>query len=225
MSKDIIKTDGTPDHDPWDFKSGEIEEDPRFSYLEKPKPIRAPQTLKQAPISLVVGTDSFPAVAEPRAGTSYNPIFQDWDQLLNEEGQKEVQAEKKRLADAELEKDRLRRIVEAQEEKAIQTEDESAWEGFDSDYEGAEWLKRRRPERKTPVERNKVKKRKVAERQAKWDLQMKKRASQAHQIRQIAGKVESEAQARFVAKLPSGTEVMEQTDDRQLRRRKFGAHQ
>lgn len=223
-SNDIIKTDGAPDHDPWDFTSGEIEQDPRFSYLEKPKPIRAPQTLTHAPISLVVGTDAYPAVAKPRAGTSYNPVFQDWDQLLTEEGEKELAAEKRRLAQAELEKERLRRIAAAQEERAIQTEDESAWEGFDSEYEGAEWLKKRRPERKTPTERSRVKKRKVTERQNKWDLEMKGRARQARQIRDIAKKVEAEAQARIVAKLSNKNTVLEPVDDRRLRRRKFGKH-
>ena len=224
VSEEIIRTDGAPDHDPWDFTNGEIEQDTRFSYLEKPKPIRAPQTLKQAPISLVVGTDAYPAVAKPRAGTSYNPVFQDWDQLLVEEGEKEVEAEMKRLAEADLAKERLRRIAAAQEERAIQTEDESAWEGFDSEYEGAEWLKKRRPERKTPTERSRVNKRKAAERQSKWDHEMKKRAKQAQQIRDIAKQVEADAQARIMAKSSSENNLLGPVDDRRLRRRKLGKH-
>lgn len=224
--KDIIKTDDEPDHDLWDLACGQTEEDPRFSFLERPKPIRAPQTLRKAPISLVLGTEAFPAVPKPRPGTSYNPIFHEWDGLLTIEGKKEVDAEKKRLREAELEKDRQNRIAAAQEERHdIQTEDESAWEGFDSEYEGADSLKMRRPERKTPAERNKVNRRKVAERQAKWDLQMKKTAQQAQRIKEIANEFETEAKDRIVAKSSGKAPALEGADDRLLRRRKLGKDQ
>lgn len=225
VSKDIITTDAAPDHDPWDLVSTDTERDLKFSYLEKPKPIRAPRTLKQAPISLVAGTAAFPAVAKPKAGTSYNPVFQDWDRLLTEEGEKEVEAERKRRREAELEAERLNRITAAQEERDdIQTEDESAWEGFESEYEGTEWLKKRRPERKTPAERNKMKRRKDGERQAKWDLQMKKRAQQAHRIKEIAKTVDAEAKMRGIAKPKGEVLASEEADGRILRRRKLGKH-
>ncbi|MCJ1429068.1 hypothetical protein MMC29_006981 [Sticta canariensis] len=225
VSKDIIKTDAAPSHDPWSLVSEESKQDSKFSFLEKPKPIKAPITLKQAPISLVAGTDAFPAVATPKAGTSYNPVFQDWDRLLVEEGEKEVEAERKRCREAELEAERIKRIAAAQEKRDdIQTEDESAWEGFESEYEGPEWLKKRRPERKTPVERNKAKRRKDAERQSKRNLQMKKRAQQAHQIKEIAKKVDAEANARGIAKSRGEIPAMEEADDRILRRRKLGKH-
>lgn len=225
VSKDVIKTDGAPEYDPWAPGSSETEQDSRFSYLEKPKPIRAPPTLKEAPISLVVGTGVIPAIPKPKPGTSYNPVFQDWDQLLTEEGKKEVQAEKKRLIDAELETERLDLIAKAQDENDnIQTEDESAWEGFDSEYEGGELLNKRRRERKTPAERNKVKRRKIAERQAKMDMDTKKRASQAHQIKSIAQEVEAEAKAKAVSKLEVVAAPLEEVDDRILRRRRFGKH-
>ena len=225
VSKDIIKTDAAPSHDPWGLVSEESKQDSKFSFLEKPKPIRAPITLKQAPISLVAGTDAFPAVATPNAGTSYNPVFQDWDRLLAEEGKKEVEAERKRCREAESEAERINRIAASQEEKAdIQTEDESAWEGFESEYEGPEWLKKRRPERKTPAERNKAKRRKDAERQSKRDLQTKKRAQQAHQIKEIAKKVDAEANARGIAKSRGEIPALEEADDRILRRRKLGKH-
>lgn len=225
VSKDIIKTDAAPDHDPWDLVIAETEQDSTFSYLDKPKPIRAPRTLKQAPISLVAGTDAFPAVAKPKAGTSYNPVFQDWDRLLTEEGEKEVEAERKKRREAELDADRLNRIAAAQEERDdIQTEDESAWEGFESEYEGAEWLKKRRPERKTPAERNKAKRRKDAERRSKWDLQMKKRAQQAQRIKEIARTVDAEAKAREVANSKGRVPDSGEADDRILRRRKLGKH-
>lgn len=221
--KDIIKTNDAPEYDPWDTTSVQTVEDPRFSYLEKRKPVKAPSTLKQAPISLVVGTEAFPAVAKPRPGTSYNPVYHEWDEALTAEGQKEIEAEKNSRMEAQLAKERLDRIVAANEEKDdIQTEDESAWDGFDSDYEGADSLKKRRPKRKTPVERNKVKRRKAAESHAKRDLQMKKNAQQAIRIKEIAKKVEAEAEARMEANSLSKLIAVEEPDDRLLRRRKLG---
>ncbi|KAA6409281.1 MAG: hypothetical protein FRX48_06834 [Lasallia pustulata] len=221
VHKDVIKADGTPAHDPWEDV---VEQpDPRFSYLEKSKKVRAPRTLNEAPISLAAGAKRIPAVKRPNAGISYNPSFQDWDQLLTEEGAKEVEAEKKRLKEAEEERVRLERIAAAQDERDdIQTEDESAWEGFESEYEGEEWLTKRRPERKTPAERNKVKRRKEAERQAKWDAQMKKRAHQALQIKSIARQVEARERAKAEAKVQAGESSSDGIDDRVLRRRKLG---
>ena len=221
VQKDVIKADGTPAHDPWEDVAEQ--QDPRFSYLEKPKKVRAPRTLQEGPISLVAGAKRIPAVKKPNAGISYNPSFQDWDQLLTEEGAKEVEAEKKRLKDAEEERVRLEKIAAAQDERDdIQMEDESAWEGFESEYEGEECLTKRRPERKTPAERNRLKRRKEAERQAKWDAQMKKRAQQALQIKSIVQQVEARERARAVAKVQAGNSSSDEIDDRVLRRRKLG---
>lgn len=223
LLKDIIKTDDAPDYDPWDTTTAQTEEDLRFSYLEKKKPIKAPSTLKQAPTSLVVGTEAFPAVAKPRPGTSYNPIYHEWDEALTAEGQKELEAENKRRTEAQLEKERLNRIAAVSEERDdIQTEDESAWEGFDSDYEGPDSLNKRSPQRKTPAERNKIKRRKATESQAKRDIPIKKKAQQAIHIKEIANKVEAEAEARMQAKSSSKLTPVEEADDRLLRRRKLG---
>lgn len=222
--KNIIKTDGAPDHDPWAVKRPEEEEqDPKLSYLDKTKPIRAPATLKEAPVSLVAGSRVVPAVAAPKPGTSYNPVFQEWDAVLVAEGQREVEAEKKRSREAELEQERLDRIAAAEgteRDADVQTEDESAWEGFESDYEGAEWLKKRRPERKTPAERNKVKRRKEAERREKWEKKMKEREKQQRQIGEIAKQMKIEAKASAMVK--AEPEKPEEVNDRVLRRRKFG---
>lgn len=221
VHKGVINADAPPLHDPWEDVVEQ--QDPRFSYLEKPKKAKAPRTLKEPSISLIAGAKRIPAVQKPKAGTSYNPSFQDWDQLLTEEGAKEVEAEKKRLKEAEEERVRLEKIAAAQDERDdIQTEDESAWEGFESEYEGAEWLTKRRPERRTPAERNKVKRRKEAERQAKWDAQMKKRAQQALQIKYIAQQVEEHDRAKAEAKVQGGDSSSDETDHRILRRRKLG---
>lgn len=215
VSKDVVNVDDA-DYDPWLVK--DEEQDPRFSYLEKAKSIKAPQTLREPPISLVLGADALPAVTKPKGGLSYNPEFQEWEQVLTEEGAKEVEAEKKRLKEAALEQERLDRIAAARDERDdYQTEDESAWEGFESEYEGGEWLKKRRPERKTPAERNKVKRRKEAERQSKREAPAKARALQAQKIKDIAENIEAESKAKVVAIVES-----KEADDRILRRRKLG---
>ncbi|KAL9073370.1 MAG: hypothetical protein Q9161_002985 [Pseudevernia consocians] len=221
--KDVIKDDGAPDHDPWAVKRPEEQQqDPKFSYLDKSKPIRTPATLKEAPVSLLAGSCNVPAVAAPKPGTSYNPVFQEWDALLIAEGQREIEAEKKRRREAGLEQERLDRIAAAETERDadIQTEDESAWEGFESEYEGAEWLKKRRPERKTPAERNKVKRRKEAERREKWEKKMKEREKQQRQIGEIARQMKTEAKARTLVK--DELEKPGEVDEQVLRRRRFG---
>ena len=218
--KDIIKTDGAPDYDPWAFK--EEKADPRFSYLEKQKPIRAPSTLKEAPISLVASAREVPAVSTPKAATSYNPEGQDYDALLTSEGQKEVEAERKRLHQAKLDQELLNRIAAAENEREIdvQTEDESAWEGFESDFEGAQWVNKKRPERKTPAERNKIKRRREAERTKMWEKKMKEREKQQMQIGKIARQMKKEAKARAVVK--AEPEEQGEVDERVLRRRRLG---
>ena len=222
---DIIKNDGAPDHDPWAAKEADQDErEPRFPYLEKTKPIRAPVTLKEAPVSLLAGSRNVQAVATPKSGTSYNPVFQEWDALLVAEGQKEVEAEKKRRREADLDQERLNRIAaaEAERDTDLQTEDESAWEGFGSDLEGAEWSKKRRPERKTPAERNRVKRRKEAERREKWEKRLKESEKQQRQIGEIARQMRTEAKARSLVKAKAEKPEKSEAGDWVLRRRRFG---
>ena len=221
--KNVAEHDDVPYQDPWASESSETKTDPKFHFLDKPKKIRAPKTLKEPSISLVEGTSIYPAVPKPKAGVSYNPMFEDYDNLLVEEGLKEVDAERQRLREAAVEQQSLDRIAQAQEElDGIHTEDESVWEGIESEYEGEEWLEKRRPERKTPAERNKAKRRKEAERQAKQDLNMKKRAQQAQKIKEIAREVKSneEAQIAKLAKIEASSN--EHANEAILRRRKLG---
>ncbi len=225
VPKDVVATANAPDYDQWaDTLEVADNQDPCFSFLEPPKAIKAPRTLKESPISLVANGKDVPAVKKPNAGISYNPVFQDWDQLLTEEGEKEVEAERKRLHEAEVERQKLEKIAAAQEEEDTyaRTEDESAWEGIESEFEGEEWLTKRRPERKTPAQRNKVTRRKEAERRARWEAQMRKRAQQAEQIKAIAKAVKARDEARnqLSTRVENGSDS--DVDDRKLRRRKFG---
>ena len=222
VTKDIVSADAIPKYDPWADDNLEVQ-DLQFSYLEKVRPVRAPKSLTEAPISLLGSAKVMPAVSKPRPGSSYNPMFEDWDQLFTEEGNKEVEAERKRRQQAKAEEEEQARILEAQNERDnLLTEDESAWDGIESEYEGAEWLKKRRPERKTPAERNKVNRRKEAERQAKRDIEIKRRIQQALQIKAIALQVHSQDTTRNMAIATIGDSSDEEIDDRVLRRRKLG---
>jgi hypothetical protein len=195
--------------------------------LEKPKPVRAPKTLKEPPISLLEGVKPLPAVPKPICSHSYNPVFTDYDALLLSEGDKEILAEKKRLREAHAEKELSLRIDTAtKEEDNRLTEDESAWEGIESEFEALE-LKRKRPERKTPAERNKVKRRKEAERKAKHEAEMKRRMKQGERIMDIIKETKAELAEKSIEGVKGGPKDSSDNDDeelgdRVLRRRKLG---
>ncbi|KAL8826662.1 MAG: hypothetical protein Q9191_003661 [Dirinaria sp. TL-2023a] len=223
VQKEMVMAGGAPDYDLWVCNGDELVQDSMFDYLEKSKPVRAPRTLKEAPISLIEGSISYPAVPKPHAGRSYNPVFESWDQLLVEEGNKEIEAERKRIKEAEEEQLKLDRIAAAQTAKEdLQTEEESAWEGFESEFERSDWLDKRRPQRKTPAERNKMKRRKEAARQQKIEVETKKRAQQEHKIKEIARGIDTETNARAVAISGAEHEPLEVDEDAGLRRRKLG---
>ena len=225
--KDVIETENIPFYDPWALKPDQEKQDPRFSYLEKTESIRPPITLKEAPISLAAGKGTVPAVPAPNPGTSYNPVFQDWDALITAEGEKEVEAEKERLREEALERERLARIAaltenEQQPEMGVLTEEESAWEGFESDLENVGWLNRKRPERKTPSERNRVRRRKEAERRDEWERKERNREKQERRVGDIVRAAKEEAKRRELLSARDEEEGGEEADDRVLRRRKLG---
>jgi len=225
--KDVLQTDDAPAHDPWgDDDAAMMPEDPHFDYLEKKKPIRAPTTLKEAPISLLAGAKDVPAVAKPKPGISYNPVFEDWDALLTAEGAKEVEAEKKHLHNARLEEEKAARIAvatrEAERDEGLLTEDESAWEGFESEFE-EEWLTKKRPERKTPTQRRKVERRKERERAEKWEKKEKMRVEMEKRIGALKKEVDKNARERAVmAKADVEGENEGEVDGTMLRRRRLG---
>ena len=106
---------------------------------------------------------------KPKAAQSYNPDFEDWKAAIDAEGEKEVLAEQARLKaaaeEAELQARRAAAQIETERDPLL--DDHSEWEGFESEYEeDAEWLRKRRPERKTPAQRNKANRRKETSGQA-----------------------------------------------------------
>ena len=226
---DVIEIVDVPSHDPWAVANPQNEvQESKFPYLDRPKPIRTPNTLHTAFVSLAAGSGEIPAVPTPKPYTSYNPAFDDWDTFFTAEGQKEVEAEKRRLREAEHEQARLHRILEAQNEHEyvdIQTDDESAWEGFESDRSGIGHLEKKRPERKTPAERNKIKRRKEMERKERHESRMKQKEKQQNRIGEIIklAKYEAKASAQGLESA-KGQKDDEQLapDERRLRRKKSG---
>lgn len=221
-NKPAAKSDEDVIYDPW-ADSIETSEQPekQLEYVPKKKQKVAPVTLKEAPISLAANGKPVPAVKPPTGGTSYNPSFEEWDNLLVKEGEKEIEAEKKRIEEAKKEAERQRLIAEAQDDDGeVKSDDESAWEGFESEYEKPEWLNKKRPERKTQTQRNKIKRRKEGERKAKWEAKMKQKEEQAKQIQSITQNLEEQEALRRQLQQDSSSE--EEGDDTVLRKRSLG---
>lgn len=211
-------------YDPWAVVS--VVEDPTYSFIDKAQPAKEPQTLKHPPISLASSGKPFAAVKKPEAGKSYNPAFEDWDALVTREGIKEVEAERKRVEDAEKEEARLAKaIAEAAIPEPNPEDDdymsawESEWEGIQSEAEDSH-LDKKRPERKSQSERNKIKKRKEAEAKALWEKQMKKRQDQENRIKEISRAVAKKERQRQLAAIVPHVDSSE--DEEVLRRRKLG---
>lgn len=232
VHKDVVAAEGDATYDPW-----AVVEVPKPTYdqsfLPGPDVRREPKTLKEAPITLTATGRALPNVRLPAGGRSYNPAFDDWSALLEKEGLKEVEKEKKRRADAAAEEERQARIAAAAEEAeraeeraALSEYDESEWEGFQSDYDEVT-LKKKRPERMTPSERNKAKRRKEAERLAKHESRMKARDEQLKQLHHIKKEMvakENDRKTKALAKFPGSVESedsMEEEDGEVLRKRRF----
>ncbi|KAJ9613013.1 hypothetical protein H2200_002954 [Cladophialophora chaetospira] len=183
-----------PDLDLWDNTNTSMEaaaapadEQRQDEYIPKPKTKVAPPTLRRPAVALTQTGLPTQAVATPDAGQSYNPSFDEWDNLLNREGEKEVQAEQKRLTDAKIAAEKQARIdaLAAQPDREPGDDGESEWEGFETDHSDineAEMKRRKRPERKTPVQKNKLKRRKEAERLAKHEARMGDRQKRGEEI-------------------------------------------
>jgi nucleolar protein 53 len=223
--KDIVESGGAPDYDPWAVQ--EVKQDPKYDFLDEKKPKREPNTLKQAPVSLAKSGKAIPAVRKPEGGKSYNPNFNDWQALVTREGDKEVEAEKARLQEAKEEAERMERaeVESDSEEEGNESAWESEWEGFSDDENKT---KQKRPERKTPAERNKFKRKKAAEGRAKHDAHMKAKEQQLQRVKELQKSVIAKEKAREALRnmvlveandAPSEDEGVEV-----LRKKRFGKH-
>ncbi|KAI1615116.1 ribosome biogenesis protein Nop53/GLTSCR2 [Exophiala viscosa] len=192
-----------------------------LEYVPKAKAKVAPPTIRKAPIAMTADGQPVRAVQPPKAGASYNPTFEDWDDLLNEEGEREVEAEKIRLRQAQIEAEKQARIQElAALPEPNPADEESAWEGFETDNDDAQMLKRKRPERKTATQRNKIKRRKEAERQAKHEKRMGDKQKQVEQM--ISALIKRQEHETALAMKGADDEETQEGNDRVLRRRKMG---
>ena len=226
VKKDIIQIGDAATHDPWAMT--EAPQDPKFSFLDKKKPVREPETLKNAPISLAANGKPIPALRKPEAGKSYNPTAGDWSDLIEREGKKEVEAELKRRKEAQEDAERQVRIVAAAAEAEAEDDNaesawESEWEGIESEVEGGA-LNKKRPERKTPSQRNKINRRKEAERKAKHDAKLKARDQQLQQIKKLRKEVEAKEKAEAAAQALAVVNDDTSSDEGEevLRKKRFG---
>lgn len=225
-------TDAT--FDLWDAPQEEAA--PEVNYDHTKLNVKTPKTMKEAPISLAATGRAVPAVHKPSGGYSYNPVFTDYEERLAQEGEKAVEAEKKRLAAEEA--DRLRQEAaaksaaeaDAAEERANMSEweEDSEWEGFQSgaEDEGSR-AGTKRPKRKTHSQRNRVKRRHEDAQLAKHKAAMKARNIQESRIKEIAAEVDERDQARALALLQqegeeSGSDAEADLD--KLRRRQLGKY-
>lgn len=220
-------------HDPWDEpKEATLQSmGPKYSFLDKPTVAKPPKTLKHKPVSLLANGKTVPAIIKPLGGYSYNPMATDYQERFVSEHDREAAAEQKRLEAVEAERvkaeARAKSAAEAEAAEArgdlSEWEEDSAWEGFESGAEDTK-LKAKRPERKSQVQRNKIKRRKEEERKAKMAADIRKKEEQAKEIKKIA-KAVAAREAERSASLLAGevdSESSEAEDDLELRRRQLG---
>ncbi|KUI68390.1 hypothetical protein VM1G_04100 [Cytospora mali] len=217
-------------YDPWAIDvtptASAIEKPQKNEWIPEPTRAKVPSTLAKKPISLAANGKQVPAVAKPAGGYSYNPVVTDYINRLEEEGEKAVEAERKRLeaeaADLMKQEAAARSAAEAEaaEAKAEMSEwdEDSAWEGLESEAEG---VTAKRPKRKTPAQRNKAKRRKEEERQKKHDAAAKRKEQQAKHIKELAEAVELKQQELALQKLEMSDGESE-GNDMALRRRQLG---
>ena len=156
-------------------------------------------------------------------------MYTDYEERFLAEGEKELMAEQKRLAAAEEERVKLeaaaKSAAEAEDAEAraelSEWEEDSAWEGFESGAEDIR-LSAKRAERKTPAQRNRIKRRKEEERKAKMVANIKKKNEQAAQVKKIAKAVAEKEQLRALSRLKQNEDSSSEGDDMELRRRKLG---
>lgn len=225
----VLKKPSTELHDPW-AEPEPIEQNPELSWLEKTPEIKVPVTLKMGPVSLSATGKPLPAVKIPEGGISYNPRFEEWDELLRKEGDKEVEAEKKRLNEAQEERERLARLEKQEAEELVKelaeagkAEEEEVDEEADDGEK--ETFDRKRAVRKTKVQRNKEKRRKEHELLKARLLQQKKQRQELENLRAIKRQIEAEENAKLEALLVAADEEGGSEKAGKLRRRQLGKAQ
>lgn len=229
-------------HDPWAVTPAS-NPTPNTDFLPQPEQAKAPSTIHHPPIALTTGQKTPAHIPRPAKHTSYNPDFTDWLATYKAAEASEVAAEQSRLALAAEEAAHdaaVQKAGEAPEEpdpiakeaEDVMSELESEWEGFASDVEGRD-LRKKRPERKTPAERNKIKRRKEAEARERHERKERERDEGVRRFNgskkeRSVGKVDS---AIASAASPSPSESESEDDEAAigttstLKKRRFGQKQ
>ena len=214
----VVELSESASYDPWAAPEPELL-DRNQSFLESAKPIHEPITLREKPISMTSSGKAVPSVPKPHAGRSYNPQFEAWSTLLESEGNKEVAAEKLRQQVEAKEQERQERLAIAaaeadreDQDRAVMSEYESDWEGFQSEFDEAQLISKR-PERKTPAERNKIKRRKAAEALERHERMMKLRDQQLRQIDEITAAANRKHKSRVWGETFDGFSSEESADE------------
>lgn len=224
----VTVTDAT--YDPWAVgpatSTAVTKSSEKNEWIPEAPRAKAPTTLAKQPISLSASGKSIPAVPKPAGGYSYNPVVTDYMDRLEREGEKALEAERKKQEAAEEERKRqeaaARSAAEAEAAEAraelSEWDEDSAWEGFESEAEG---VNSKRPKRKTPAQRNRVKRRKAEDGRLKHEAAMRRKEEQAKRIKEITESVEEAQQRRALEKLEMSDGESE-GDDEELRRRQLG---
>jgi nucleolar protein 53 len=206
----------------------DYEADGAFSFLAKDLEKKRPKTLARKPVSLAANGKAIPAVSKPVGGYSYNPLYTDWAERLEEEGRKAVDAESKRLEgerSKQSQKEAIARSAaeaEAAEARAELSEwdEDSAWSGIESGAEST-GVRSKHPERKNKVQQNKAKRRKERERLARHEAAMKHRNDQLHRIKAVAKEIDEREKAMQLAHAETSDDS-EEGDENEIRSRRFG---
>lgn len=223
-------TDAT--YDPWSVgpvaatSAAVTKSSEKNEWIPEPPKAKAPKTLAKQAISLSANGKAVPAVPKPAGGYSYNPVVTDYMDRLEKEGEEALEEERKRQEAAEEEQKKreaaARSAAEAEAAEAraelSEWDEDSAWEGFESEAEG---INTKRPKRKTPAQRNRVKRRKAEEGRLKHEAAMRRKEEQAKRIKELVETVEAEQQRRALEKIEMSDGESEGNDE-VLRRRQLG---
>lgn len=224
----VAMTDAT--YDPWGedpaAPTAVVQKQEKNEWVQEPSKAKAPSTLAKKPISLTASGKRVSAVPKPAGGYSYNPENSEWMDRLEKEHKKTEAAEQKRLEALEADRRRqeaaARSAAEAEAAEAradlSEWEEDSAWEGFESEAEGGS---SKRQKRKTPAQRNKVRRRKAEEGRLKHEAAMRRKEEQARRIKELAEEVEQRERELAVQKMELSDGESE-GDDEELRRRQLG---
>lgn len=216
------KSDDIVEADPWADDTPK-EKNPKLSFIEEVvavKPVKEPPTLKTQPVSLSATGRPLPAIKKPDPGISYNPDNESWSTLLDKEGERVVEEEKKRLAELAEER-RIAALAETVDDNMVR-EDEDYDSSSSEDEEIEKPIKKKIPERKTQAERNRQKRAREAERKLAEEKRKKQLRRELELVKKYQKEIEEREQKKKELALAKQSEPISEEELHRLRRKKFG---